>query len=108
MIVVELLAVWNVPIAFSPTGHGLMTLIISFLVVAKVNMSYDRYMSSRHEIGHALACLRELNQTSLVYSQKYRNSEAAKKWVKEVCAARWTDLVKLETRWKLTSCSWIL
>jgi predicted membrane chloride channel (bestrophin family) len=68
MLGVELLSHWDVKIAFSPSGHGLMTLIVSFLVVNKVNLAFGRYMDCRHAIGHALSALRELNQSALQYT----------------------------------------
>jgi predicted membrane chloride channel (bestrophin family) len=43
-------------------GHNLMTLLISYLVVAKINLSYERYMKSRHAIGVATCTVRELCQ----------------------------------------------
>ena len=82
MVAVELLAFKDVKIAFSPTGHGLMTLIISYLVVAKVNLSYDRYMDARHSIGHALSALRELNQLAMMYT--VINCETAILWRSQV------------------------
>ena len=54
---------YNIEFAFSLTGHQLMTLMISFLIISKVNLSYDRYMNARSSIGHALLLLRELNQS---------------------------------------------
>ena len=59
--------------AFSITGHQLMTLMITFLIISKVNLSYDRYMSARTYIGHALLLLRELNQTILMISKTTTN-----------------------------------
>ncbi|CAJ1957969.1 unnamed protein product [Cylindrotheca closterium] len=61
-------AVELVDISFPASGHGLMTLIISFLVVSKVSWSYDRYMKARHGLGQAFCSLRELNQTCLGYT----------------------------------------
>ena len=85
MVLIELLAIWDIRIAFSPTGHGLMTLIVSFLVISKVNLAYDRYMNSRHAIGHALAALRELNQSALLFTQHLAPSdELASKWRRQV------------------------
>jgi predicted membrane chloride channel (bestrophin family) len=81
MVGVEMLAYYDIKIAFSPSGHGLMTLIISYLVVAKVNLSYDRYMNARHAIGHALASLRELNQISMTYTS--RTNDVARQWRSE-------------------------
>ena len=54
---------YDIEFAFSLTGHQLMTLMISFLIISKVNLSYDRYMNARSSIGHALLLLRELNQS---------------------------------------------
>jgi len=88
MVLVELLALRDIKIAFSPSGHGLMTLIISFLGLAKVNLSYERYMSSRHSIGHALSSLRELNQTAMTFVQ-YKNGTNATRWREEVRSPRY-------------------
>lgn len=81
MVGVEMLAYRDIKIAFSASGHRLMSLIISYLVVAKVNLGYDRYMKARNAIGHALACLRELNQTSMTYTS--RTSDVARQWRSE-------------------------
>lgn len=45
-----------------------MTLLISYLVVAKINLSYERYMKARFAVGNALTRLRELNQLALSYT----------------------------------------
>ena len=85
MLGVELLAHWNIKIAFSPSGHGLMTLIVSFLVINKVNLAFGRYMDCRHAIGHALAALRELNQAALQYTFALPPSnQRASQWRREV------------------------
>lgn len=49
-------------VSFSPTGHGLMTLLVSFLVISKVNLAYDRYREARRCVGDAFLRLRELCQ----------------------------------------------
>ena len=82
---VLLLAKSGVDIAFSPTGHELMTLIISFLVISKVNLGYERYMAARDAIGNALSSLRELNQVVLTYAG-IDQSTAANRWRIEVSA----------------------
>lgn len=93
MVVIELLAMWDIKIAFSPSGHGLMTLIVSFLVINKVNLAYDRYMQSRHAIGHALSSLRELNQSALLYTEALavsgqHSSSLASDWRLQVSVIR--------------------
>ena len=86
MVAVEVLAMWNVGIAFSPSGHGLMTLIVTFLVINKVNLAFDRYMQSRHAIGHALSALRELNQSALLFTDHLaaNKNALASEWRREV------------------------
>ncbi len=66
--VIQYLAKHGVKIAFSIQGHTLMTLLISYLVVSKINLSYDRYMKARYAIGAALSRLRELHQLALSYT----------------------------------------
>jgi len=68
MFAIQWLAAHDYRIAFSIQGHTLMTLLISYLVVAKINLSYDRYMKARHAAGNAFSRLRELNQLSLSYT----------------------------------------
>jgi hypothetical protein len=43
MVIVELLAIYDVKIAFSPSGHGLMTLIISYLVISKGKLTRAQF-----------------------------------------------------------------
>ena len=83
--IVLFLAKNGVDIAFSPTGHELMTLIISFLVISKVNLGYERYMTARDAIGNALSSLRELNQLVITYVGQ-DGSTAANQWRMEVRA----------------------
>jgi predicted membrane chloride channel (bestrophin family) len=99
MVIVEVLATYHVKIAFSPAGHGLMALIVSFLVISKVNLTYDRYMQCRHATGHALAALRELHQTALTLtaSQRRRNSRAAMSW-REKVTVKTIDLIDCTIR----------
>lgn len=68
MATIQELARHDIRIAFSIQGHTLMTLLISYLVVAKINLSYERYMKARHAVGNAFSRLRELNQLSLSYT----------------------------------------
>ncbi|KAL7569793.1 hypothetical protein ACA910_005734 [Epithemia clementina (nom. ined.)] len=73
MVFVELLDVYGgIKIAFSPSGHGFMTLMISFLVVNKVNLTYDRYMNCLNAVVHGVSALRELHQTALVYTAAFQ------------------------------------
>jgi len=56
-----------------------MTLIISYLVVSKVNLAFDRYMQARTAIGNALSALRELNQLAITFTESDR-SRIGDKW----------------------------
>jgi predicted membrane chloride channel (bestrophin family) len=49
-------------IGFSATGHGLLTLLVSFLVISKVNLAYDRFRVVRKHAAVAFMVLRELVQ----------------------------------------------
>ncbi|CAB9522050.1 Bestrophin, RFP-TM, chloride channel [Seminavis robusta] len=98
MLFVELLAMEDFQIAFSPSGHGLMTLIVSFLVINKVNLAYDRYMNSRHAIGCALLACRELNQEVLLYTHALPPShKKASEW-RQQTAVRILDMMDCTVR----------
>lgn len=101
MLGVELLAYLDIKLAFSPSGHGLMTLIVSFLVISKVNLTYERYMMARHAIGHGLAALRELNQAVLFYTQHIspndNDNKAASEWRRVVCTVYYPELSHLRS-----------
>lgn len=56
---------------FSPTGHGLLTLLVSFLVISKVNLAYDRFRAVRKHSGDAFMQLRELVQIVISISSSY-------------------------------------
>lgn len=55
-------------IGFSPNGHGLLTLLVSFLVISKVNLAYDRYRAVREHAGKGSLLLRELVQMVITIS----------------------------------------
>lgn len=63
---VTLLEQYDIHLSFSPTGHGLMTLLVSFLVISKVNLTYERFRVARHAVGSAFLRLRELNQMMII------------------------------------------
>jgi predicted membrane chloride channel (bestrophin family) len=55
-------------IGFSPTGHGLLTLLVSFLVISKVNLAYDRFRAVRKDAADTFLKLRELMQLVIAIS----------------------------------------
>jgi len=82
---------------FSPNGHGLLTLLVSFLVISKVNLSYERYKAVRQYAGQGSIALRELIQMVMAVSNKSSgNGEShyreLQHWGTE-CVAKVTDLL---------------
>ena len=69
----------GVRLNISPQGHALMSLIISYLVVSKVGLGYERYTLARISIGKALFTLRELHQYTMTMSE-LDASEVAVSW----------------------------
>jgi predicted membrane chloride channel (bestrophin family) len=55
---------------FSPNGHGLLTLLVSFLVISKVNLAFDRYKAVRMYTGQGAIVLRELIQMVIAISNR--------------------------------------
>eukprot|EP00934_Nitzschia_sp_Nitz4_P001727 Nitzschia sp. Nitz4//scaffold291_size36643//7821//8750//NITZ4_007761-RA/size36643-processed-gene-0.26-mRNA-1//-1//CDS//3329546121//1727//frame0 len=97
MAFIEWLAVKHVKIAFPMQGHTLMTLLISYLVVAKVNLSYERYVKARYGLGQALMSLRELHQLAISYTfRKPSAAEDMERWIawRALLKERIEDLVE--------------
>ena len=65
-----------VRLSILPQGHALMSLLIAYLGVNKVNLAYERYMGAQRDSGHAFMILRELNQLSITLTERYDNAEA--------------------------------
>jgi hypothetical protein len=59
----------KIRISFEPEGHALMSLIVSFLVITKVQVAYDRYMQARTHLGEALFVCRDLQQHVMVFGR---------------------------------------
>ena len=97
MLAVEILHKEGICIAFNPSGHKLMTLIVSFLVINKVNLAYERFMQSRHVLGRALSSCRQLNQVALLYTEHLVPKEKTANWRYEV-VARIVELLEATIR----------
>ena len=54
--------------AFAMTGHTMTTFLVSFLVVAKIKISYERCIKARRALGDGLSRLRDLNQLAMSYT----------------------------------------
>mmetsp|Transcript_40199 Transcript_40199/g.72432 ORF Transcript_40199/g.72432 Transcript_40199/m.72432 type:complete len:218 (-) Transcript_40199:392-1045(-) len=66
----------DISLSILPQGHALMSLLIAYLGVSKVNLAYERYMSAQIATGHAFMILRELNQLSITLTEQYDGAEA--------------------------------
>lgn len=69
----------DVHVTFSGGGHALMSLMVSYLVVSKVYLAFDRYMNARCAAGQAFSTLRELNEQVLTFSARQINQKT-KAW----------------------------
>jgi len=74
---------YNVGLTIAPQGHALMSLIIAYLGVSKVNLALARYMNARRTIGMAFLSLRELNQWAMTLTENDASDEA-RAWRQEV------------------------
>ena len=68
----------------SSVGHSFMGLLVSFLIVSRSKISYDRFMDFRKHLAKSYRACRELAQFTTVYSLETKTEEA-KKWRQEVC-----------------------
>ena len=91
---------------FSPTGHGLLTLLVSFLVISKVNLAYDRYRAVRYHAGQGAAVLRELIQmvitvssTSLSNNNNINDDQGKElRYWRSECIVKVTDIMDTTVR----------
>ena len=68
----------------SGSGHSFMGLLVSFLIVSRSQIAYQRYMEYRKLLATCYQCCREIVQFSTVYTN-YTNTDLAKQWRLEVC-----------------------
>ena len=61
--------------ALDPEGHGFLTLLVSFLVISKVNLAYDRYKAVRRYAGLGSTALRELIQMAIAVTNRAADNE---------------------------------
>ena len=70
----------------SPSGHKYLAVIMSFLLVSRVKIMYDRYMYSATSLTQCLKACRETVQYTVALSQTDM-SERAKQWRHDVAHA---------------------
>lgn len=78
--------------SIDPNGHKYMAALLSFLVIARVTMIYNRYMLARTVLEQLLQSGQELVQLALVMTKSV-NTRYAKLWRQEV-AFRTIDMVR--------------
>jgi len=77
-------------VTFANTGHDLLSLLISFLIVSHVSTAYARFWEARDYLARAFATCRKLSQKVAVYTMdldpimanEYRSS--IQKWLLEL------------------------
>lgn len=73
----------GVDTSFSDKGHGFMAIMVSFLVVTRCQIVYNRFMEARFLLGDILRSARELVSHVCVLTAN-RTDEATKQWRLEV------------------------
>ena len=68
----------------SSVGHSFMGLLVSFLVVSRSKISYDRFMDFRRQLATVYRACREIGQFTTVYTFATQ-TDAARCWRQEVC-----------------------
>jgi hypothetical protein len=68
----------------SSAGHSFMGLLVSFLIVSRSQIAYQRYMEFRKLLAQCYQYCREIAQFTTVYTN-YTNTSSARRWRLEVC-----------------------
>ena len=68
----------------SSVGHSFMGLLVSFLIVSRSKISYDRFMEFRRHLAVTYRVCRDLGQFTAVYTSSTQ-TPAAQAWRQEVC-----------------------
>mmetsp|Transcript_20080 Transcript_20080/g.43293 ORF Transcript_20080/g.43293 Transcript_20080/m.43293 type:complete len:447 (+) Transcript_20080:282-1622(+) len=68
----------------SSVGHSFMGLLVSFLIVSRSKISYDRFMDFRRHLAASYRACRELAQATAVYTYQTQTENAAW-WRQQVC-----------------------
>ena len=68
----------------SSAGHSFMGLLVSFLIVSRSQIAYQRYMEFRKLLAQCYQYCRAIAQFTTVYTN-YTNTERARQWRAEVC-----------------------
>jgi len=71
-------------VAINDSGHKFMSVLISFLVVSRVNIAYARFMENARLMTDLFRNCRELVMNAMSFTRQFR-SEASKDWRLDVC-----------------------
>jgi len=81
----ELKQAGHIDWGITSVGHNFAGMIVSFLVVSRINTALGRYALCRSNIGKMYRESRELTQTMLVISRQMKNTDRqAKEWRNEM------------------------
>jgi len=69
----------DIDLTIADSGHMYISTLVSFLLVTRVKIAYDRFMSSRKCVDDCLRCARSLIQFMNVFSMRDQ-SKKAKDW----------------------------
>ena len=67
----------------NPTGHNFMSLLVSFLLVTRATITYNRFMEARQHLSELYQSSREVVQYSCVLTATNTSQEAVK-WREDV------------------------
>jgi len=71
-------------VAINDNGHKFMSILISFLVVSRVNIAYTRFMENARLMTDLFRNCRELVMNAMSFTRQF-SSEASKDWRLDVC-----------------------
>lgn len=74
-------------------GHKFMSILVSFLVVTRTTITYNRFMSLRHNLGRCFQSCRELIQFVTMLTMTSKNPESVL-WRREV-AIKTVELIRI-------------
>lgn len=69
----------GIDLTFSDRGHTFMSMMVSFLVVTRSNITYSRFMEARTDLATLTKSCRELIQHAITFT-RYETSDRAKQW----------------------------
>lgn len=74
----------GIDLTFSDKGHSFMSMLVSFLIVTRSNIAYNRLMESNTHLINCMRCCRELVQHTVAFTRHEANEAKAKEWRSQV------------------------